>query len=94
MYNDKFTSRYENIPIAKFSYLSSNITLHTTFTFPQLHKEFEIILIKEGTANIAKVTLLLHLRCSSRVTFFRFHHQDVSLHGLLSSGIRFPVLML
>ena len=52
MYNDKFTSRYENIPIAKFSYLSSNITLHTTFTFPQLHKEFEIILIKEGTANI------------------------------------------
>jgi len=52
MFNNKFTKRYKNIPVAKFSPSTSVFDSRILFTPPEIHKEFEIILIKNGIAEL------------------------------------------
>jgi len=50
MFNNTFTKRYKSIPIARYAYSCGQTTYSNFLTFPELHKEFEMIYIKDGEA--------------------------------------------
>ena len=62
MYNNQFVKKYKSIPIAKYAY--SHISLPTShlLTATELHKEFEMIYVKEGKADITVNHQLFNVR--------------------------------
>lgn len=52
MFQNEFVRRYRNIPIAKYAHFSPKNETSLVITSPQLHKEFEMLLITGGETRI------------------------------------------
>jgi len=52
MYNNRFVKKYKSIPIAKYAYTHSPLPTAHLLTATELHKEFEMIYVCEGRADI------------------------------------------
>ena len=52
MYNNQFIKRYKSIPIAKYSQSREGTPFAHLMTATELHKEFEMIYVHDGSANI------------------------------------------
>lgn len=67
MFNNKFSKRYKNIPIAKYTASRGNIAARELFTLPEIHKEFEMILIKEGAAELCVDNEVIIAHCGDLI---------------------------
>lgn len=52
MYNNHFVKKYKTIPIARYEYSHTVLPSAHILTATELHKEFEMIYVKEGRADI------------------------------------------
>ena len=52
MYNNQFTKRYKSIPIAKYELSRGGFPSSHLVTATELHKEFEMIYVRDGKAKI------------------------------------------
>ena len=52
MYNNQFIKRYKSIPIAKYALKKESAPYALLITATELHKEFEMIYVKDGKAKI------------------------------------------
>ena len=53
MFQNAFTQRYKSIPIARYAHVSKQNEMCVVITTPQLHKEFELLLITEGCVQVS-----------------------------------------
>jgi len=52
MYNNQFVKKYKSIPIAKYAHSHISLSTSHLLTATELHKEFEMIYVSDGSADI------------------------------------------
>lgn len=53
MFQNEFVRRYKGIPIARYAHVARRVELPDMLTTPQLHKEFELLLITQGRVRVS-----------------------------------------
>ena len=53
MFQNEFVRRYKGIPIARYAHVARRVELPDMLTTPQLHKEFDLLLITQGRVRVS-----------------------------------------